>query len=114
LDQKGLRQLLSEADAYVAPSIGMEAFSIAALEGATAGLPLLLSDRVGLADFLDGADFISYAHNDEEALRRGIQMMMNRREDASWSDRKARHERMQARFSPKMIAQKIIALIQSV
>jgi len=114
LDQKALRQLLSESDAYVAPSIGMEAFSIASLEGAASGLPLLLSDRVGLADFLDAADFISYAHNDEEALRRGIQMLMDRQKDAAWSNRKARHDRMQAQFSPKMIAQKIVGLIQSV
>ena len=53
LDAAALRDLLRSGDLYVLPSIGMEAFSISALEGACVGLPLLLSDQVGLAGFLD-------------------------------------------------------------
>jgi glycosyltransferase involved in cell wall biosynthesis len=114
LEQKELRQLLRAGDAFVAPSIGLEAFSIAALEGGAVGLPLLLSDRVGLADFLDAADYMAYSHKDGNALGAGIQKMIDRNDNATWVDRAARHQRMQARFAPKMVAQKIVNLIQSI
>jgi len=41
-------------------SIGLEAFSISALEAACTGLPLLLSDQVGLAGYLTDADAVVY------------------------------------------------------
>ncbi len=47
LDAPALRDLLRGSELYALPSIGMEAFSISALEAACVGLPLLLSNQVG-------------------------------------------------------------------
>ncbi|MEI9998463.1 MAG: glycosyltransferase [Verrucomicrobiota bacterium] len=53
LEAGPLREMLRGGDLYVLPAIGAEAFSISALEAASVGLPLLLSDRVGLGEFPD-------------------------------------------------------------
>ena len=62
LPAEPLRDMLRSGGLYVLPSIGMEAFSISALEGAGVGLPLALSDQVGLAGFLSEADCAVYPH----------------------------------------------------
>lgn len=111
LDRQGLRDLLRRSDAYVAPSVGMEAFSIAALEAASVGLPLLLSDQVGLSGYLDEQDFMSYPAGNVRALEKKIEELIVRREDKEWTDRCARHKRIHQSFSPEVIAKKVIALI---
>lgn len=110
LERDSLRDLLRRSDAYVAPSIGMEAFSIAALEAGSVGLPLLFSNRIGLGDFLSPADFLSYPADDAVALGEGIETLIARQSDAAWSDRASRHARMRAQFSPAVIAQKLVDL----
>jgi glycosyltransferase involved in cell wall biosynthesis len=112
LDRAQLRELLRHSDAYVAPSVGLEAFSIAALEAASVGLPLVLSDQVGLSDFLSQEDFMRYPAEDVGALERTIEALISRRKEAAWIDRGARHERIRASFSPDVVAKKLIALIQ--
>lgn len=47
---------------------GLEAFSIATVEAASMGLPLLLSDRVGTREALTGEDFSGYPALDTAAL----------------------------------------------
>lgn len=113
LDRTALRTLLRTSDLYVAPSIGMEAFSIAALEAASVGLPLLLSDRIGLSGYLQPDDFVSYPAEDATALADQLISLAARRSDAVWMDRAARHARMRELFSPEVVAQKIIALVAS-
>lgn len=113
LDRAALRDLLRSADAYVAPSVGMEAFSIAALEAASVGLPLLLSDQIGLSGFLEPDDFMSYPAGDIDALDRGIKKLMARRTETAWMDRQERHGRMRQLFSPEVVAQKILTLATS-
>jgi len=111
LDATALRHLLRAGDLYVLPSIGMEAFSISALEGACAGLPLLLSDQVGLATFLTGDDCMTYPAREVHALAALLKEAHDRREDAAWTDRAARNARMREQFAPEKVARKILDLI---
>jgi glycosyltransferase involved in cell wall biosynthesis len=106
-----LRYLLRSGDLYVLPSIGMEAFSISALEGAGVGLPLLLSDQVGLAGFLTEADCAIYPARDVGALVSLLKTLHERRYDAAWTDAAARHARMRGSFSPEHVARRIVDLV---
>jgi glycosyltransferase involved in cell wall biosynthesis len=108
-----LRDLLRSGDLYVLPSIGMEAFSISALEGASVGLPLLLSDQVGLADFLTGADCLVYPARDVEALTASLKKLHERRHDPAWTNRLARHARQRDQFSAERVAKQILDLIKA-
>lgn len=106
-----LRDLLRSGDLYVLPSVGMEAFSISALEGACVGLPLLLSDQVGLAGFLTAADCETYPARDVGALTASLKKLHARRHDAAWTDANARHARMREQFSPEQVAKRILDLV---
>jgi glycosyltransferase involved in cell wall biosynthesis len=113
LDAPALRDLLRLADLYVLPSIGLEAFSISALEAACVGLPLLLSDQVGLAQFLDPADYTSYPARDVDALvaclfERLVDLLARRGGD----DRATRHARIRAKFSAERTARQILEVVE--
>jgi glycosyltransferase involved in cell wall biosynthesis len=110
LAKPALRELYRNADAYVLPTIGLEAFAIAALEAAGVGLPVLLSDRVGLAEFLSDADCVVFRSGDEQALREGLRLLYHRRADVQWCDRAARHARLTPRFTPAKVAEQILDL----
>ncbi|HEY0256136.1 MAG TPA: glycosyltransferase family 4 protein, partial [Candidatus Methylacidiphilales bacterium] len=111
LDAPALRDLLRSGDLYVLPSIGMEAFSISALEGACTGLPLLLSDQVGLAGFLTEADVVTYPARDMNALVAALKKLYEHHRDPAWTDRRARHARLHGQFSAERVARQIIDLI---
>jgi glycosyltransferase involved in cell wall biosynthesis len=111
LDPLALRDLLRSGDLYVLPSIGMEAFSIAALEAAGVGLPLLLSDQVGLGDFLTEKDFASYPAKDLEGLVVALEKAHARRNEGAWTDRAARHSRIRQQFSAERVAQQVLDLV---
>jgi len=106
-----LRDLLRSGDLYVLPSIGLEAFSISALEGACVGLPLLLSDRVGLAGFLTRADCATYPARDLSALVLLLKNLHESRYDSPWTDSAARHARLREQFSPERVAKRILDLV---
>jgi len=110
LDAPALRDLLRSGDLYVLPSIGMEAFSISALEAACVGLPLLLSDQVGLASFLTEADRLTYPARDVNALVLALKNLHDRRHDPAWTDRAARHARQRNQFSAERVARQILDL----
>jgi glycosyltransferase involved in cell wall biosynthesis len=105
-----LRELLRAGDLYVLPSIGMEAFSISALEGACTGLPLALSDQVGLAGFLTDADCAIYPARDVGALVSLLKKLHERRYDTSWVDATARRSRLLQQFSPDRVARRLLDL----
>jgi glycosyltransferase involved in cell wall biosynthesis len=107
-----LRDLLRAGDLYVLPSIGLEAFSIGALEAASVGLPLALSSQVGLAGYLTPADVATWPAGDVGALVALLQKLHARRDDPAWSDRAARHERLRGQFSPARVAGQILDLIR--
>jgi glycosyltransferase involved in cell wall biosynthesis len=111
LAPEALRDLLRSGDLYVLPSIGMEAFSISALEGACVGLPLLLSDQVGLASFLTGDDGMTYPARDIGALASLLKRLHDRRYDTAWVDTGARRSRLLEQFSPEGVARRILELI---
>jgi glycosyltransferase involved in cell wall biosynthesis len=110
LSRAALRDLYRHVHAYVQPSIGLEAFSIAALEAAAVGLPLLLSDRVGLAGFLSADDCLVFQAGDAQGLCSGLKALYRRRSDPQWCDRLARHARLARGFDPENIAAQILEL----
>jgi glycosyltransferase involved in cell wall biosynthesis len=110
LDAPALRDLLRAGEVYVLPSIGLEAFSISALEAACTGLPLVLSDQVGLAKFLDPEDYVSYPARDVDALAARLIELHARR---NAEDRAARHARIRATFSAERAAREILRLIET-
>jgi len=111
LDAPALRSILQTGDLYVQPSIGFESFAISALEGASVGLPLLLSDQVGVAGYLAEADHVVYPARDVDALTAALKKLHDRRADRAWTDRAARHQRMRAQFSAERVAQQILDLV---
>jgi glycosyltransferase involved in cell wall biosynthesis len=111
LDAPALRDLLRSGDLYVQPSIGFESFAISALEAGSVGLPLLLSDQVGLAGFLTERDFATYPAKDLNALVAGLRRLHDRRHDPQWTDRGARHARMRQQFSAEQVAKQVLDLI---
>jgi len=106
-----LRDLLRSGELYVLPSVGLEAFSIGALEAACTGLPLALSDQVGLAGFLTEADCAIYPARDVGALLSLLIRLHERRYDVAWSDAGARRSRLLGQFSPERVARQILDLI---
>jgi glycosyltransferase involved in cell wall biosynthesis len=111
LPAEPLRDLLRSGDLYVLPSIGMEAFSISALEAACVGVPLLLSDQVGLGGFLTTADCATYPARDVGALVSLLKNLHERRYDTMWTDAASRHARMLEQFSPEQVAKRILDLL---
>ena len=105
-----LRDLLRVSDLYVLPSIGLEAFSISALEAACVGLPLALSDQVGLAGFLTEADCAIYPARDVGALVSLLKKLHERRYDVEWVDAIARRSRLLQQFSPERVARRLLDL----
>jgi glycosyltransferase involved in cell wall biosynthesis len=89
----------------------MEAFSIGALEAACTGLPLALSDQVGLAGFLTEADCAVYPARDAGALVSLLKRLHERRYDAAWIHAEARRSRLLGQFSPERVARQILDLI---
>jgi glycosyltransferase involved in cell wall biosynthesis len=110
LDAPALRNLLRAGEVYVLPSIGLEAFSISALEAACTGLPLVLSDQVGLAKFLAPEDHVSYPARDVDALTARLVELHARRKA---EDGAARHARIRATFSAERAAREILRLIET-
>jgi glycosyltransferase involved in cell wall biosynthesis len=112
LDPVHLRDLLRAGDLYVLPSIGLEAFSIAALEAACTGLPLALSDQVGLAGYLTPDDCVTWPARDLDALVLLLKELHARRRDPAWTDRAARHARLRGPFSAELVARRILDLVR--
>jgi glycosyltransferase involved in cell wall biosynthesis len=106
-----LRDLLRSGDLYVVPSVGLDACPIAALEAVCTGLPLLLSDQVGLNDFLSEQDVVSYPAPSVEALRDALLRLHERRGEAAWNDHAARHARLRDTMSTERVARAILALV---
>jgi glycosyltransferase involved in cell wall biosynthesis len=111
LDPPALRALLRSGNLYLQPSIGMEAFSISALEAACTGLPLALSDQVGLTGYLTSDDASTWSARDVDALVLLLKDLHARRGEAPWSDRATRHARLRDSFSAERVARQILALV---
>lgn len=111
LDRERLRDFLWDGDAYVAASVGLDAFPLGTVEAVCTGLPLLLSDQVGCCEALTLAEFVAYPARDPTALAAGITTLFDRHADPAWTDRTARHTRMIEIFSPERTARRILGLL---
>lgn len=111
LEATALRDLMRSGDLYVVPSIGLDACPISALEAACVGLPLLLSDQVGLHDFLTERDLATYPAQDIDALAAALRRLYDRRNEPEWTGHAARHARLREQFSPERVAKQVLDLI---
>jgi glycosyltransferase involved in cell wall biosynthesis len=111
LDAVALRDLMRSGDLYVVPSIGLDACPISALEAVCVGLPLLLSDQVGLNDFLTERDLATYQAQDIDALTAALRRLYDRRREPEWTDYAARHARLREQFSAERVAKQVLGLI---
>lgn len=71
VDENTLRAAYSSSDMLLAPS-SYEPFGIVALEGAAMGVPLIVGDAGGLADFVRDDRGLRVTPNDPDALRDAI------------------------------------------
>jgi glycosyltransferase involved in cell wall biosynthesis len=111
LDSVSLRDLIRSGDLYVVPSIGLDACPISALEAVNVGLPLLLSDHVGLNDFLTERDVVSYPAASVDALVAALAHLHARRREPEWNNHAARHARLREQFSAERVAMQILDLV---
>ena len=111
LDAIALRNLMRSGDLYVVPSVGLDACPISALEAVCVGLPLLLSDQVGLNDFLTERDLVTYPAPDIDALAAALRRLYQRRHEPEWTDHAARHARLREQFSAERVAKQVLDLV---
>lgn len=112
LPQDQLIKLLAKADLFIAPSVGLESFSIAALEAASMGIPLILSDQIGMTEFLKPNEYSGYESNNIDDLSELICTRITKNGKIPFSERLARHTIIAERFSSENIAHQIMKLIK--
>lgn len=112
LDPAALAQVFRDGELGIVPSIGLDACPIGALEAVTTGLPLLISDQVGLADFLTDRDLATYPAQSIDALTAALAQLHGRRGDRAWTDHAARHARLRDQFSAEQVARRILDLVR--
>jgi glycosyltransferase involved in cell wall biosynthesis len=110
IGKEKLRELLAISDLFVAPSIGLDAFPITVVNAACMGIPLLLSDRIGVREALAEEDFLEYPHGDKPSLKKQLEFFYQNRHRQSADLRQSKHLRYRSLFSPEGVAQKIIQL----
>lgn len=110
VDADRKRILFSEADAYVLPSY-QENFGIAAAEALAAGLPVIVSDRVGIAPQIAAAGAGVVVPVDPDALSGAIELLANdpRRRESMGT---AAHRLAGAEFSWDHTAKSLLALYE--
>jgi glycosyltransferase involved in cell wall biosynthesis len=110
LDPAALAQVFRKGELGVVPSVGLDACPIGALEAVTTGLPLLVSDQVGLADFLTVHDLATYPAGNIDALTAALVQLHGRRGNRAWTDHAGRHARLREQFSAERVARRILDL----
>ena len=104
ISDEELRLLYNKASLLVVPS-KYEAFSFAALEALSLGTPVVMSERVRIADYLDGISGYSiYRYGDSSDFVQKVSETIGKTVDTQEIDR---------RFNPNEIAQKYKKLYMS-
>jgi len=76
-------QAYIDSDVYVLPSL-YDWFPLTVLEAMACGLPVIISDRCGIASAINGKTGVSFSYDDKEQLKRALAQML--------SDEKMRRE----------------------
>ncbi|RLI21194.1 glycosyltransferase family 1 protein [Candidatus Bathyarchaeota archaeon] len=105
--------LMKSADALVIPSV-YEPFGIVALEGMTAGVPVIASQVGGLAEIIehDKTGVFIYPRN-PESLAWGVDHVLSNPGHAEWLVKNA-HEKVKEMFSWNVIAERTVEIYKSV
>ena len=104
IPREGLRRLYQQASLLVVPS-KYEAFSFVSLEALSQGTPVLMSDRVRIADYLgDISGYAVYRYGDSADFLSKVSVCMGMKVDT---------ERVRSIFDAKAIAQKYKTLYLS-
>lgn len=103
------QQLLAEADVFVLPSHN-ENFANAALEALAMGTPVVLSDQVGLADYVRQSGFGRVCPAREDALADALGALA---ENNPAQDRPSIAERVRQDFDPARLAQAYVEVYRT-
>jgi glycosyltransferase involved in cell wall biosynthesis len=99
IDDKQLSQLYSSASLLIAPS-RYEAFSYVVLEALERGTPVLISDRVRIADHLSGIGGVNvFKYGEKKEFLKKIDLAINEKVEV---------EKIKKIFSPELIKEKLL------
>ncbi|MDK3156450.1 glycosyltransferase family 4 protein [Kamptonema cortianum] len=113
LSPRQLVSLYHQSDIFVAPSIGFESFSIATLEAASSGLPLILSDQIGIKEFFGQGDCSIYPAMDEESLAECLMSRISLCPKTTHAEKISRYQKIKAIFDVETITHQILQLADS-
>ncbi len=71
-----MEDVFSKMDLLLVPSIWNETFSLVALEAISYGTPVLVSDKVGAKDIVEGYD-VSFVYHTEDELRAKLEKLVS-------------------------------------
>jgi glycosyltransferase involved in cell wall biosynthesis len=74
-----LRVIAKQLDYVIVPSLWWETFNLVAFELAYLGLPIIHSDDIGMAEYLDKK--LEFSSNDPEDLRRVLKLIIEKTEE---------------------------------
>ncbi|MDD2710393.1 MAG: glycosyltransferase family 4 protein [Verrucomicrobiae bacterium] len=95
---------------YVQPSIGYESFSISTLEALARGVAVIVSDRVGLAEWFGAENSLETCpHGNEEALACGLTGILT----GSWEAHCARARRLRTVVERRFLVECVIPQIEA-
>jgi len=107
-DQRKMAELISCADFFAMPSY-QEAFSQSPIEAMACGLPVVAFPVSGTSELINGQNGIVCDDFSPNSLRKGIEMLMERKYNAS----EIRQD-IVARYSPEVVAQKYMEVYENV
>ncbi len=109
LENERLREAMQEADLMIQPSWDFDACPTAVLQGMSCGLPLILSDQVGLKSLIQNQSaFQEVLSRDPDSIIKAIQRWRENPEDLQQASEASRREAVE-RFSWKQLAKALEA-----
>jgi len=113
IDHDDLPDYLSEADIFVQPSIGEEAFGISVIEAMACQLPVVVSNNGGMVDFVsDGVEGSVLPPGDVLAWREGLTTLTTNQQLRAQMGAAGR-AKVEAHYTWRANAQSLIELIET-